>query len=66
LRVAATVLIDGFVAGTWTTAVTRKTATLTIVPLAPLSAALRRALEDEGERLLRFAEPAATSFEVRL
>jgi hypothetical protein len=65
LRVAATVLVDGFVAGVWTTERSKKLATLVITPFEALTQPVRVALEQEGEQLLRFAEPAATSFAVR-
>jgi hypothetical protein len=66
LHVAATVLIDGFVAGVWTTERVKREATLRIESFATLSPRLRRELTEEGERLLRFAEPEAHSFAVRL
>jgi hypothetical protein len=49
------VLVDGFVGGTWKLARERNVATLTIQPFAPLAAANRVALEDEGGRMLAFA-----------
>jgi hypothetical protein len=65
LRVAATVLVDGVVAATWTTAREKKTARLVVTPLAKLSAYDRRAIEAEAEALVRFAEPEAASHEVQ-
>ena len=65
LRVAATVLIDGFVGATWTTSVTRKEATLLVTPFQPLSSPARAAIEAEGAALLEFVEPEARSFGVR-
>jgi hypothetical protein len=59
LRVRATVLVDGTVAGTWTIEAKRKLATLRITPFAPLPKRVRTALAEEGEALLRFAEPDA-------
>lgn len=59
LRVAATFLVDGFVAGTWTTDRKKAVATLRLAPLRPLTAALRDELAREGEALLRFLEPDA-------
>jgi hypothetical protein len=64
LRVLATFLVDGFVAGTWSIARKTKSATLTIAPFAKLTRADRAALTDEGERLLRFAESDAKTFAV--
>ena len=66
LRVAATVLIDGFVAATWTTERVKQTARLDISPFEPVSKQSRAQLTEEGEHLVRFAEPDATSFEVRI
>ena len=65
--VPATVLVDGFVRGTWKTQRTRKKATITIQPFEPLPKRDRDALAEEAERLVRFvAEPeGAESFEIR-
>jgi hypothetical protein len=65
--VPATVLIGGFVRGTWKTGRTRGKATLVIEPFEPLAKKDREALAEEGERLIRFvAEPEeAEAFEVR-
>jgi hypothetical protein len=54
-----TFLVDGLVAGTWSIAAGRREATLTLQPFAPLPAAVRRALVEEAERLVRFARPGA-------
>jgi hypothetical protein len=66
LRVAATVLVDGFVAGTWKLERKKDVATLTVEPFAPFSARTRKEVATEGETLLRFAEPDARSYEVRV
>ena len=66
LRVAATVLVDGFVAGTWRLDRKKDVATLSVEPFAALPARARRELVAEGESLLRFCEPDARSFEVRV
>jgi len=66
LRVAATILIDGFVAGVWTTERVKQTATLVVTPFEPLSTKVRAALTEEGERLVRFIEPDAKSYEVKI
>ena len=59
--VPATVLVDGFVRGTWKSERTRGRATLVIKPFESLSKEDRDALSEEGERLVRFvAEPEAT------
>jgi hypothetical protein len=65
LRVAATVLIDGFVGGVWTTERVKQTARLEISPFETLSKPVRAALTEEGDRLVRFVEPDATAYEVR-
>ncbi len=65
LRVAATILIDGFVGGVWKTEQKKGAAVLTIEPFEPLNPVDQAALREEGERLLRFVEPAAKTFEVR-
>jgi hypothetical protein len=66
-RVRATFLIDGFVRGAWKVEKTRRTATLVIEPFERLSRGDRDALNEEGERLVRFlAEPqGAETFDVR-
>jgi hypothetical protein len=66
LRVAATVLVDGFVAGAWKTDRKKDVATLTVEPFAPFSARTRKEVTAEGDALLRFVEPDARSFEVRV
>ena len=65
--VPATVLVDGFVRGTWKTERSRGKANLEIKPFEPLTKDDRDALAEEGERLIRFvAEPdGAESYEVR-
>lgn len=66
LRFLPTLLVDGFVGGTWKTELKKGTATLMITPFAPLSTADRSAAEQEGEGLIRFVEPAAKGYEVRI
>jgi hypothetical protein len=66
LRVAATVLVDGFVAGAWRMDRKKDAATLTVEPFVAFSPRTRREVIAEGESLLRFAEPDARSFEVHL
>ena len=66
LRVRATFLWDGFVGGTWTAERKRKEATLVLTPFAKLPRPAERALCDEGESLLRFLEPEAATYVVRL
>ena len=57
--VAATVLVDGTVAATWTTTRTPGAVTLTVRPLRRLSIADRTAVEAEAGHLLAFTDPAA-------
>ncbi len=65
LRLAATVLVDGFVAGTWKLERSKSAATVTIAPFAPFSPRTRKDVTAESEALVRFAEPDARAFEVR-
>jgi hypothetical protein len=65
LRVAATILVDGFVQGVWKIEPERKAATLVIEPFGTLGAQDRDALADEGGRLVRFVEPEAATYDVR-
>ena len=65
LRVAATILVDGFVRGAWKIEKAKTAATLVIEPFDKLAKKDRAALTEEGERLVRFVEPKAKSFEVR-
>ncbi len=65
LRVAATFLVDGFVSGAWKVEKTKTSATLMLEPFGKLSKKDQSALAEEGERLIRFVEPAAISFEVQ-
>ena len=64
LRVAATILVDGVVAGTWLVRRDKKAATLAITPFAKLARAVKDALAEEGAALVRFMEPEAASFNV--
>jgi len=61
----ATFLVDGSVAGTWRVERTAGKATLRLEPFEPLPRAVLAELRDEGERLVRFHEPDATSYAVR-
>ena len=59
LRVKATFLLDGVVAGVWTIAVRRGVATLTLTPFAGrLPRGAVRELEAEAQRIVRLVEPA--------
>jgi hypothetical protein len=65
LRVKATFLVDGRVAGTWKAARSAKRAVLTLEPFKRLRKAATKELETEAEALLRFVEPDAERFEIR-
>jgi hypothetical protein len=66
LRVAATFLVDGFVAGVWKTERRKGDAALIVQPFAPLAPETHTALLDEGERLMRFVESDATTYSARV
>jgi hypothetical protein len=57
--------VDGAVAGTWRTETVRGAARLLVEPFEPLPRRCRRELREEGERLVRAVEPAASSYAVR-
>ena len=59
LRVRATFLWDGMVAGTWEVTRTRGVATLVASPFLPLPARAVKALTAEAEALLRFSDDDA-------
>ena len=61
-----TLLVDGFVQGTWMIKRQRDAATLTIEPLRRLTAAERKAVVEEGERLLDFAADETARRDVRI
>jgi hypothetical protein len=65
LRIMATFLVDGFVAGAWRIDRARTSAALVLEPFESLARKARADLALEGEALLRFAEADARSFEVR-
>ena len=60
-RLMRTFLVDGFVAGTWQI----EGATLHLRPIRPLRGHDRRAVSEEGERLLGFAATDGAASEVR-
>ena len=61
-----TLLVDGFVQGTWVIKRQRDAATLTIEPLRHLTATERKTILEEGERLLDFAAAEAGRRDVRI
>lgn len=64
-RVRATILVDGFVAGTWKVEEKRGEAVLTVEPFRGLPAEARDALSEEGDRLIRFLRERAKAHHVR-
>jgi hypothetical protein len=66
LQIAATFLVDGMVAGSWSIARKGRAATLVMTPFVKIAKKDRTALEDEGERLIRFAEPEAKSVDLSM
>jgi hypothetical protein len=66
LRVRATFLWDGFVAGTWTIERKRDAAVLDLQPFGRLPRGAADALAEEGFALLRFVEHDASTFDMRL
>jgi len=61
-----TLLVDGAVAGVWRWERTAEKATLWIEPFERLPRAGAREVRDEAARLIRFVEPDATSYAVKL
>jgi hypothetical protein len=64
LRIPPTFLVDGFVAGIWKIDAKKKSATLELEPFAKLPKKAQKDLAEEGEALLRFAEPEVATLEV--
>jgi hypothetical protein len=64
LQVLPTVLVDGFVAGTWQSKASKNVATLTVSPFDRLAKAAKAELSEEAAKLVRFIEPEAKKFEV--
>ena len=62
--VAPTFLVDGLVAGQWDVRRKKDAATLTLTPFGRVPRDARRALTEEGERLLRWHEPDAATHAV--
>ena len=59
-----TFLVDGLIGGAWTSETVKGRGTLRLTPLVKVPKAARTALEDEGERLVRFVERNADRHEV--
>ena len=62
--VLPTILLDGFVPGTWWWRRRKDVATLEATPFVKLTEAAKAELEQEAEIALAVLEPAATRFEV--
>jgi hypothetical protein len=65
LRIAATFLVDGFVAGTWGVERKKDAATITVEPFEPLGKKSQQELAAEANGLVRFVEPGARTYDVR-
>lgn len=65
LRVLATFLVDGVVAGTWRVERAKRAARVVIEPFEALPKRVMSALCEEGESLLRFVERDADAFQVQ-
>lgn len=57
-----TFLVDGFVAGLWSTDVDGTGAVLRLEPFTELTSRTRAELEEEGEALLRYMEAEAANY----
>jgi hypothetical protein len=66
LRVKATFLVDGRVAGTWKSTRKGKKASLELEPFTKLRKKDLKALTSEGEQLLHFIEEDAASFDIKV
>jgi hypothetical protein len=65
LRVAATILVDGFVGAVWKVEKVKGVATLLIEPLIPITKSVRDDISAEAEHLLHFIEPEDKSYAVK-
>ena len=66
LRVASLVLVDGMAAANWKVSATARKATLQIDSFKTWPAAVRREVTAEGEALLRFVEPEAKAYDLKV
>ncbi|RPI20697.1 MAG: winged helix DNA-binding domain-containing protein [Acidobacteria bacterium] len=66
LRVRGTILVDGFVGGAWRVDKEKNAAILVIEPFVKLTRGDRAALNEEAEKLVRFLEPQAKSFGIKV
>ncbi len=65
LRVAATILVDGFVGAVWKVEKAKGAVTLLIKPLVPITKPVRDEISTEAEQLVRFFEPDAKSYALK-
>lgn len=63
--VLPTLLVDGVVAGVWEVTSKRNSAVLSMELYEPVDPLIRSLLEEEGDLLLRWMEPAVATYEVR-
>jgi hypothetical protein len=66
LQVAATFLVDGFVAGTWKVERKRASASMVLTPFLKLTKATIAGLQEEGGRLLGFSDRDVRTHDVRV
>lgn len=64
LRIKATMLLDGMVAGTWALKATTTKATVTLEPFSRMTKRAATALEAEADAVARFLEPTVTTVNV--
>jgi hypothetical protein len=64
LRILATVLVDGHVAGTWSLDRRRSAAVVRVSLFAKAPARVRKEIEREADGVARFVEPAATAYQI--
>lgn len=64
--IAATVLVDGYVRGTWDIVEERATARVEVTPFIDLSPGEMREIEAEAMQVLTFVAPEAGSYDVRV
>jgi hypothetical protein len=64
LRIAPTILVDGFVEGTWKIVRSKSRATLVVEPFRALKRSAKDELGAEAEALAKFMEPDAAAHEV--
>lgn len=64
LQVLPTVLVDGFVAGTWDVTIRKTVVTVEVKPFRPFPAKVKKAVETESAALVRFLAGAGPRCEV--